>query len=104
MGAVIKECCRRASHSITNGIYRKHFTSPFKYRLQEGVKTCKGAGVPANYGKGGRSLSCYSKPQFELTSSPYFFLLILLLKKKNTVPVQIDRNVAAVTKKDNTLK
>jgi len=75
MGAAIKECCRRASHSRTNGMHRKRFTSPFKYRLQEGVKTCEGAGVPANYGKGNRGLSCLSKPQFELTISPYFFLL-----------------------------
>jgi hypothetical protein len=86
-------------------MHHKRFTSPFKYRLQEGVKTCKSAGLPANYGKGSRGLSCFSKPQFELTISPYVFLLTLLLFKKNvTVPVQIDRNVAAVKKKDKTLK
>lgn len=105
LGAVIKECCRRASHSRTNGMHRKRFTSPFKYLLQEGVKTCEGTGVPANYGKGSRGLSCFSKPQFELTISPYFFLLtLLLLEKKITVQIQIDRNVAAVQKKDKTLK
>jgi hypothetical protein len=86
-------------------MHRKRFTSPFKYLLQEGVKTCEGTGVPANYGKGSRGLSCFSKPQFELTISPYFFLLtLLLLEKKITVQIQIDRNVAAVQKKDKTLK
>lgn len=78
IGAAIKECCRRASHSRTNGMHRKRFTSPFKYRLQEGVKTCEGAGVPTNYGKGSRGLSYFSKPQFELTISPWFYWLLLL--------------------------
>jgi len=85
-------------------MHRKRFTSPFKYRLQEGVKTREGAGVAANYGKGSRGLSCFAKPQFEPSISPYFFLMaLLLLEKKITVPVQIDRNVAAVKKKDKTL-
>jgi hypothetical protein len=77
--AAIKARCRRATHSRTNGMHRKHFTSRFKYRLQEGVKTCEGAGVTANYGKSSKDLSCSSKSQFELAISPYFFVLTPLL-------------------------
>ena len=51
MEAAIKEGCKRAAHSRANGMKRKRFTSTFKYRLQEGVKVCEGAGVAANYGK-----------------------------------------------------